>query len=332
MRTDRYRRAADAIHVLLRRFAPGGVVEKASYDDFYLDVTDAVEVASPCSAVACTKVEAVAAAAAAATDVTDAVEAASQAEAGYSAVEAAVATPAAAREAGTADACAALGYHGLQASKDPPRGVWLAEPWPQHLQHHRRRGDGSGRAAAEIARSPIRSAGLSDCSSDGGGGLDGGSDVDASDSGSEGCGSDDVGTIEGNSGGPKSDLAVAAAGTGSRGARLFQPKRQSPHPPSPAQGLVAPGAVAYGPRGVASAPQEVGSSAHAGSSCAPQRGPVASPPWAWRDVCCRLRRAVSVALKLGAELAEAMPGVTASVGRSQTPTDTTMLDATPADP
>lgn len=39
MRTDRYRQVASQLHTLLARFAPGGVVEKASYDDFYIDIT-----------------------------------------------------------------------------------------------------------------------------------------------------------------------------------------------------------------------------------------------------------------------------------------------------
>ncbi|GLC60262.1 hypothetical protein PLESTB_001592000 [Pleodorina starrii] len=41
MRTERYRRVAEQVHALLRRFAPDGQVEKTSYDDFYLDVTAA---------------------------------------------------------------------------------------------------------------------------------------------------------------------------------------------------------------------------------------------------------------------------------------------------
>lgn len=39
MRTERYRQVARQVHGLLRDFAPDGCVEKASYDDFYLDVT-----------------------------------------------------------------------------------------------------------------------------------------------------------------------------------------------------------------------------------------------------------------------------------------------------
>ncbi|KAG2491453.1 hypothetical protein HYH03_010239 [Edaphochlamys debaryana] len=39
MRTERYRRVAEQLHELLRRFAPDGQVEKTSYDDFYLDIT-----------------------------------------------------------------------------------------------------------------------------------------------------------------------------------------------------------------------------------------------------------------------------------------------------
>lgn len=41
MRTDRYRQVGTLIHEILRTFAPDGQVEKASYDDFYLDVTAA---------------------------------------------------------------------------------------------------------------------------------------------------------------------------------------------------------------------------------------------------------------------------------------------------
>ncbi|KAK9807873.1 hypothetical protein WJX72_011771 [[Myrmecia] bisecta] len=39
MRTERYRQVAGQVHDLLRRFTPAGLVEKASYDDFYLDVS-----------------------------------------------------------------------------------------------------------------------------------------------------------------------------------------------------------------------------------------------------------------------------------------------------
>ncbi|KAK9826961.1 hypothetical protein WJX74_001872 [Apatococcus lobatus] len=39
MRTDRYRQVAAMVHSILQAHAPGCPVEKASYDDFYLDVT-----------------------------------------------------------------------------------------------------------------------------------------------------------------------------------------------------------------------------------------------------------------------------------------------------
>ncbi|KAK9867449.1 hypothetical protein WJX84_000515 [Apatococcus fuscideae] len=39
MRTDRYRQVAAMVHEILQAHAPGCPVEKASYDDFYLDVT-----------------------------------------------------------------------------------------------------------------------------------------------------------------------------------------------------------------------------------------------------------------------------------------------------
>ncbi|GLI59531.1 hypothetical protein VaNZ11_001423, partial [Volvox africanus] len=41
MRTERYRRVAEQLHASLRRFAPDVLVEKTSYDDFYMDVTAA---------------------------------------------------------------------------------------------------------------------------------------------------------------------------------------------------------------------------------------------------------------------------------------------------
>ena len=43
MRTDRYRAVAGALHATLRTLAPSGAVEKASYDDFYIDITAACQ-------------------------------------------------------------------------------------------------------------------------------------------------------------------------------------------------------------------------------------------------------------------------------------------------
>ncbi|GFR42034.1 hypothetical protein Agub_g2851, partial [Astrephomene gubernaculifera] len=39
MRVERYRQVAEQVQAVIRRFSPCGQVEKASYDDFYLDVT-----------------------------------------------------------------------------------------------------------------------------------------------------------------------------------------------------------------------------------------------------------------------------------------------------
>ena len=41
MRTARYRKVGSIIHGILRRFSPGKAAEKASYDDFYVDITAA---------------------------------------------------------------------------------------------------------------------------------------------------------------------------------------------------------------------------------------------------------------------------------------------------